>query len=127
MSVFTECWRSLEYTPKPPEPIRPEDVYSGDLQIPVEYDVIGFRIPNAHEEVWLDLYGRVCVWAHTLSPNEPRLILRKVRKVVFTEIRRGSVEPGEWMSWSNLATMYIPAPRSPFKSPNVIAYCREEI
>lgn len=125
--TFTNHWQELIHIPPAPKSIKVFDIYPKDTIIPDGYDVIAFRPP-----IKGDLYlttGSWCVYAcdFTDPGTFPRLILKlqKKRKIVFTEIRRGRVEPGEWYSYDGCVSPV--KNQKTWNHSNVIAYRREEI
>lgn len=123
--LLTENWQALSY--QEPRPVRvAASLYPKDAVIPPEYVVKGFRPPTEFE-VYLELGGKHAVTC-TRGMDTPRLILerRKTRKVVFTEVRRGSVQKGEWAGWSDQNYLITQA-ASDIKHSAAIAYTREDI
>lgn len=118
---------SFEYT------ITPKDVYGTDTpEIPEGWELTGEFRPWVHGDSFLNSGGEVV--QDTLSRglfNTPRLILRrkKVRKVIFTEIRRDS-QPvrGEWFfsSTGRYEQWHTDYPRAYSFGPTTI-YRREEV
>ncbi len=112
-------------------PVLVSEVYgSTQLPIPGGYEVIAFR-PPLKDELFLSCQFRIGVGSEHSSVYQPRLILRRrtVRKIVFTEIRRGRVETGEWARWEEEGSSgaLFQLRGAPVTRSTIIAYRRDEI
>ena len=127
MPDFTKHWKELTWVPPVPEVTKVSDIYLSTTTIPDRYIVTGFRQVKSGD-LFLSTDGVIVGAPMDSITGTPRLILerRKVRKVVFTEVRRGSVKPDEYVAWTDSLGTFQKR-TTPLEHACSIAYTREDI